>query len=120
MGWEAPLLVAAGGAAGSLARWGVGLLAAGCGPWPTLAINAAGSLLIGALAGWAGKPAWAGPLLMTGLCGGFTTFSAYSLHTLELWQADRPGAAAGYAAGTVAASFVAVAAGWWLARRFTG
>jgi fluoride ion exporter CrcB/FEX len=41
---------------------------------------------------------------MTGLCGGFTTFSAYSLHTLDLWQADRPGAAAGYAAGTVAAS----------------
>ena len=111
-------LVAGGGAAGALLRWAVVAWTAGCGPWPTLAINAAGCLAIGALAGWPQRPGWAGPLLMAGLCGGFTTYSAYALHALELWQAERPAAAGAYVALTVAACLAAVAAGWWLGRRW--
>ena len=88
------LAVAAGGAAGSLLRYWATLLGErwwGSGfPWSTIAINVAGSFVIGWFA-TAIAPGGASPetrlLVMTGLCGGFTTFSAFSLQTLDLLRA---------------------------------
>jgi CrcB protein len=61
-------------------------------PWGTLFVNVAGSFVIGAYAALTGPGGRlrAGPLqmqlVMTGFCGGFTTFSMFSLETLRLWQ----------------------------------
>jgi CrcB protein len=91
------LLVAAGGALGSIARYALSSAAtAAFGaafPWGTLLANVSGCLLIGAVAGWSGPhgPLVASPLarnlVMIGFCGGYTTFSAFGLQTLELVQA---------------------------------
>ncbi len=51
---------------------------------------------------------------MTGVCGGFTTFSAFSLQTLELMQAGEIGAACGYATGSVVMCVVFTFGGWLL------
>jgi CrcB protein len=82
------LLVALGGAVGSVARALVGLALAGRFPWGTLTVNVAGSLLIGwVMARAAGTdPAVSARmvnLLAVGFCGGFTTFSTFSWQTLE-------------------------------------
>jgi CrcB protein len=83
------LLVALGGAAGSVLRHLVSLLAAaqlGTGfPWGTLVVNVLGSGLIGVAAG-VGVQGEARLLLVTGLLGGFTTFSAFSLETATLYE----------------------------------
>jgi fluoride ion exporter CrcB/FEX len=80
------LLVALGGATGSVLRYLVSMQAAvhlGAGfPWGTLAVNVLGSAAIGLLGGMGLGGAWR-LLLMTGLLGGFTTFSAFSLETGE-------------------------------------
>jgi CrcB protein len=87
-------LVAAGGAVGSVLRYWVGLLITWLipspFPWGTLVINVAGSFVIGAFAGLVGSEGrYEGNdmlrlLVMVGLCGGFTTFSSFSLQTLTL------------------------------------
>jgi CrcB protein len=110
--------VALGGAIGAVLRF---LAVAGLGaPLGTLAVNVAGSFAIGvlfvALAGRAGLS----PFLMTGVLGGFTTFSAFSLDALKLWEGGQGGLALGYAAASVALSLVAVAAGAYLARGMVG
>lgn len=87
------LLIALGGALGTLARFFVGLAAAPISqslPWGTIGINVAGSFIIG----FVGTLTLAGgryPLpeslrlfAMVGFCGGFTTFSSFSLQTLDL------------------------------------
>ncbi|MDT7571721.1 MAG: fluoride exporter [Actinomycetota bacterium] len=81
------LVVAAGGALGSLARYGVGIaLPHGRGELPvaTLLVNVVGALLLGVLV--AGRPhaRWLRPFLGTGVLGGFTTFSAFALETDRL------------------------------------
>jgi CrcB protein len=87
--------IAIGSAAGGLARYGTGTLVARCCqsgfPWATLLVNVSGSLLIGVLASLTlddrpmlGSEARA--LLIVGLCGGFTTFSSFSLETLRLMR----------------------------------
>ncbi len=90
------LLVALGGALGSVVRfWVAGLVAERIGerfPWGTLLINITGSFLIGlffSLTGPDGR--WLSPpstraFLMVGICGGYTTFSAFSLQTLNLMR----------------------------------
>ena len=103
--------VAVGGGLGSMARfWMTGWVAgltAGRFPWGTLAINVLGSLVIGVVAGLTLTPArlgWHPDLrifLMVGICGGFTTFSAFSLQTVELLQGGDFGAAFGYIAGSL-------------------
>jgi fluoride exporter len=83
------LLVALGGAVGSLLRyWLSGIVAtkAGAALWGTLFVNITGSFLIGLLAVVAGANLPLRNLLLTGLLGGFTTFSAFSLQTLELFE----------------------------------
>ena len=82
-------LVAAGGATGSVVRYITSVLAiewlGAAFPWGTLAVNALGSLVIGALAG-ADVEGQARLLLVTGFLGGFTTFSAFSLQTFVLMR----------------------------------
>ena len=92
------LLVGFGSALGGMGRfWMTNLIAQRAGetfPWGTLAVNVSGSLLIGFLAALIGPDGRFNPklnplilqLFMAGLCGGFTTFSAFSLQTLRLVQ----------------------------------
>lgn len=118
--------VAAGGALGSVARfWLTTAVTALLGPrfpYATLLINVSGSLLIGLVAGLSLTPARVAIhpelriFLMTGICGGFTTFSSFSLQTLELIQAGEIALALLYIAGSVALCLVAVWLGWSLGR----
>jgi len=109
------MLVGLGGALGSLARHGLGLALAGVAPAGTLAANVAGCGLIGYLHAKAGSEA-SRALLMTGFCGGFTTWSAFGLETARMVSDGRALAAAGYAAATLVLGLGAVALGWQLAR----
>ncbi len=90
------LLVALGGAAGSVLRHLISLLAAahlGTGfPYGTLAVNVFGSALIGIAAGL-GVSGEVRLLLVTGVLGGFTTFSAFSLDAVLLYERGQPGLA---------------------------
>ncbi len=112
------LQVAIGGAIGSAARYGMyrALPAQGF-PWATFAVNVAGSLAMGLLAALlAGRGgAWA-PLLLTGVLGGFTTFSAFSLDALALWERGQGAMAAVYVGGSVLLSLAAVFAGMTIGR----
>ena len=117
------LLVALGGAAGALARYGLGLAAVrlwgGGAPWGTWAANALGSLLIGlALPLVAGDRARLA--LVVGVLGSFTTFSTYSADTVVLWEAGRHGLAVANAVGSLAVGVVCVGAGLWAGRHLAG
>jgi len=105
------LAVACGAAAGGVLRYGVALwvgnrVSAGF-PWGTLFINITGSAFIGffsTLSGPEGRLMVAPQvrlLVMTGVCGGYTTFSTFSLETLRLMQDRQYGAAAMNAVGSV-------------------
>jgi len=100
--------VAIGGAVGALARHFVGAVVAF--PFGTLAVNIVGCFLMGlafvALAE-RGLERWM-PLVMTGILGGFTTFSAFSMDTFKLYEAGRIGAAGGYILGSVSLSVLAL------------
>ena len=112
------LLVAAGGALGSMARFGLGLLAARLAPnasWPlgTFSANGLGGLAMGLLVGWLAFRGGAHQesirlFAAVGLLGGFTTLSTYAEQSRSLLADDRLGAAAGYVGGTLAACLVAV------------
>ena len=120
------LAVAAGGALGSLARFWLAaamtILTGPRFPWGTLLINVLGSFIIGLVAAVTLTPARIGMhpdlriFLMVGVCGGFTTFSAFSLQTLELLRATEFWPAAGYVVGSVVLCLAAVWAGWVLGR----
>jgi len=117
------ILLALAGAAGTLLRAGcttVAIRLAGTGfPWGTLAVNAAGSLAFGVLAGLARSRGLLAPaqesILLVGLLGGFTTYSSFAFQTVELFAAGRPVAAAAYVLATNAAALAAVWAGLRLA-----
>jgi CrcB protein len=114
--------VGLGGALGAVARYLTGIAAmrlTGPGfPWATLTVNVAGSFLMGALvvilAQYSANRL--APLLMTGVLGGFTTFSAFSLDALTLWERGQAGLAAAYVAASVVLSLAAIAAGLLAAR----
>ncbi|WP_210529071.1 fluoride efflux transporter FluC [Rubellimicrobium arenae] len=110
--------VALGGALGASLRYL--LLLAWPAPWGTLAINLAGSFLIGLLAvpllASGRDPHPLAPLLVTGVLGGFTTFSAFSLDTLRLIEGGRTAAALAYVVGSVGSALLACALGLWLGR----
>jgi CrcB protein len=119
------LIVAAGGGIGAGLRHLANLAALrlfGPGfPWGTVFVNIAGSLAMGLLAGWLARRTGGSSMemrlfLATGILGGFTTFSAFSLDLAVLWQRGAIGAAAGYAIGSVVLSIAAVFAGIWLMR----
>lgn len=100
------LMVALGGAAGSVLRYLVGRSINNSGfPLGTLIINLAGSFLIGLLFGYFTKTnqlaSTGAILLMTGFCGGFTTFSAFSLENIEMMQSGQVFKALCYTAASV-------------------
>ncbi|UWQ21216.1 CrcB family protein [Jannaschia sp. W003] len=113
------LQVALGGAVGAALRFQLGLALLRPGfPVAVLAANVLGSFLMGLAVVWLGQrglAAWQ-PLLMTGVLGGFTTFSAFSLEAWTLWERGEAGQAALYVALSVALSIGALASGVALAR----
>ena len=113
------LLVGAGGALGSIARYAVSMLFAHFAiysHWATLLVNVIGSFLIGL----------AIPLLsngahlfaVVGFCGGFTTFSTFSSQAVQLFQAGERLTAAAYVAVSVVVSVLMVLLGMYLAGKF--
>ncbi len=84
-------------------------------PWGTFAVNASGSVLLGALAGAeAGTrgPSWALTLLGAGFCGAFTTFSTFGFETVRLVEQGQLGAATVNVIGSVAVGLGGCAAGF--------
>ena len=110
------LLVGAGGALGSVARYAVSLLFAHfaiCSHWATLAVNVIGSFLIGLAIPMLSNGAHL--FAVVGFCGGFTTFSTFSSQALQLFQAGERLAAAAYVAVSVVVSVLMVLLGMYLA-----
>lgn len=116
------LTVALGGAIGASARYLTSVatmrLLGGDFPWATVFVNVAGSFFMGFLVvlfAHRGLTRHA-PFVMTGILGGFTTFSAFSLDTVSLWQRGASGVAAAYVAGSVVLSIAGLFAGMAVAR----
>jgi len=116
-------VIAAGGATGALARYGVGLALPhdqGAFPLGTFLVNVVGCLLIGALivavTEWRPTHPLVRPFVVTGFLGGFTTFSTYAVDAEQLLGTGRVGVAAAYLAGTLAAAVLATWLGIRLAR----
>ena len=122
---QALAIVFVGGGIGAALRHLVNLGAArllGVGfPWGTLTVNIAGSLAMGLLVAWLAAR-FGGPdhhlrlFLATGVLGGFTTFSAFSLDAMLLWERGSHGIAAAYVVASVVLSNSALAAGLALIR----
>jgi CrcB protein len=116
------LLVAVGGAAGSAARYLVGVAALGASaqlPWGTFLVNVAGSFALGVVLG-ALPPGGVRLLLGTGFCGGFTTFSTFSSEVVALAERGAIARAGAYAAASVALGVAAVVAGAAVGRAVAG
>ena len=147
LGVKAIHWVAAGGACGAVLRYGVQVWAASRSaaapaaatvstgaetsgplavlqlPWGTLLVNGLGCLAIGALSGaFAGTPWFENvgrAFLVTGLLGAFTTFSAFSMDALALFEQGRPGWAVGYVVASLAISLAAAFLGYRVAEGLT-
>jgi fluoride exporter len=119
------LQVALGGAIGSALRFGLGLallrLAPPGFPVAILTVNVLGSFLMGLCFVWMAERGLSGwqPFVMTGILGGFTTFSAFSLETVSLIEKGQVGAAVLYVGLSVGLSVGGLAAGVTLARGIT-
>ena len=116
---NAVLLVAVGGAAGAALRHLFGVAATRAlglaFPWGTLGVNVLGSLLMGLLVAWLAARGEGGTqlrlLLATGLLGGFTTFSSFSLDAVALWERGEAVLAGAYVGGSVLLGVVALLLG---------
>ncbi len=123
------LLVFLGGGIGSMLRHAtnrVGLAWLGAAfPWSTLFVNVAGSFVMGLLAGWF---AYRGEqstqslrlFLTTGMMGGFTTFSTFSLDTVLLWERGQPWATGGYVLASLMVAVAGLVAGLAVVRSVAG
>jgi fluoride exporter len=118
------LAIAVGGALGALARVGLSCAfpaAAGHWPWVTFAINLAGAFVLGYLVTRLQErlplSTLRRPLLATGLCGTFTTFSTVQVEMLKMLDANRDALAAGYIAASVAGGYLMVLVASALVRR---
>lgn len=122
------LIVFIGAGCGGAVRYGVNILVAnliGLGfPWATLSINVLGSLLMGVLTELfvlrSGLPQELRLFLTTGILGGFTTFSTFSLDAVGLWERGESLQAALYAGASVVLAFTAVIVGMMVTRGFAG
>ncbi|MBS9477558.1 fluoride efflux transporter CrcB [Ancylobacter radicis] len=122
--------VALGGAAGSVLRFGLNrwlsLLLGETLPWGTILINVVGSFAIGLFAAYfesntrSAIPLEVRQFVLVGLCGGFTTFSSFSLQTLVLLNAGEAGRALLNVALSVALCLVAVALGYMVPNALAG
>ena len=121
------LIVFLGGGLGAALRHGVNVGAARllgtAFPYGTLAVNVTGSLVMGLIAGWFAFKGDASQhwrlFLTTGVLGGYTTFSSFSLDAVLLWERHEPAQAAAYVAASVALSILGLIAGLWLVRYIT-
>ncbi len=113
------LMVAVGGAVGSVLRYGTNILLAGLlgsgFPYGVLFINITGCFVMGVMAG-IGSFVWQWPepvrvLAMVGFLGGYTTFSAFSLDVLTLVERGQHTTAVGYVFASVMGSLIAVFSG---------
>jgi len=118
------LIVFLGAGVGGAMRHAVNRVAVAVGstfPWNTLAINITGCTLMGLAAGWFAFRGESGQnmrlFLTTGILGGYTTFSAFSLDAALLWERGQPKVAIGYVVTSVVASMIGVMAGLALMRR---
>lgn len=116
--------IAVGGAAGALLRvWIVRQLGSGAPgwPWATFAINVTGSFALAYIATRLQErlplSTYRRPLLGTGFCGAYTTFSTMTVEILRMLETDRYALAAGYAAASLAAGYLAIWAASAAARR---
>lgn len=124
------LIVAAGGALGAVARYGVGVWAqrlfpAAQWPWATLAVNVVGGLLMGLLTGWLAFRGGANSesirlFAAVGVLGGFTTFSAFSLEAALMIERRQLAMAGGYVLASAVLSIAALFLGLMVARRAFG
>ena len=88
-------------------------------PWHTLVINISGSLIMGLVAGWFIRHHDEGHVrlfLATGILGGYTTFSAFSLDAVLLWERHELLMAALYVGGSVAGAIAGLVLGLWISR----
>ena len=121
------LVIAVGGALGALGRWGLeeafpGFESSGW-PYGTLLANLVGAFVIGIVATSvrvAEGPPWLRMFLVTGVLGGFTTFSAFALELGVMLDAGRVGAAALYLLITLLGGLLAVHVAVWVRARFAG
>jgi CrcB protein len=112
------ILIALGGGAGSALRYLTAVLTDryfhGTFPLATFAVNVAGCFLIGWLAGMLGRYPYQADLkalFITGFCGGYTTFSAFSAENVHLFQSGHSLTAIAYIAASILAGLLAVWAG---------
>jgi fluoride exporter len=115
MGWQVYVAVTLGSALGGLGRYVMtAAIPSETFPWGTLAVNVLGSFIIGffatltAVEGRLPASAATRVFVMAGLCGGFTTFSAFSLQTLDLARDEQWLAVGGNIAGSVVLCLIAV------------
>jgi CrcB protein len=90
-------------------------------PWHTFVINITGSLAMGLVTGWfvmkgAGGAGHSRLFIATGILGGYTTFSAYSLDAVLLWERHEHLLSALYVGGSVVLSLIGLAVGLWAMR----
>jgi fluoride exporter len=125
------LLIFLGGGVGSVLRYFIGIAAAktfgaftlaGGWPWGTFLVNLIGCFIMGLcfrlLPVPDDGPANARLLLMTGVLGGFTTFSAFALDSAQLWMRQDTNGLLLYLAGTFAFTLLGVALGLWIGKAF--
>lgn len=118
------LAIFAGGVVGAVARAGVAQalpVKAGVWPWATFAVNVAGAFVLGycitRLQERLPVTTYPRPLIGTGFCGAFTTFSTMQVELLRMIDAGRIGLAVAYAAASIAAGFIGVAVATAIVRR---
>lgn len=119
------VIVALGGGMGSALRFLASKFVQdnmeGIFPYPTMAVNILGCLLIGIFYGLSSRGSLGGDsaklLLTTGLCGGFTTFSTFCNENLSLMRGGHALTTLLYTSGSVVLGFIAVAVGYWIAEK---
>ena len=112
--------VGSGAVGGAVARYAVATYGKRRGalhPWPTTLVNLAGSFVLGMVVASTALPPRAKLLVGTGFCGSFTTFSTYSVETVQLAEAGKYGAALAHVAVNNVGSGAGARAGMALARR---